>query len=129
MRYEVGLCIQTGEIVWVYGGKPCGRFSDLKLARHRYIDLVDPAEMTLADDGYADPEYFIYPNARPNLRHEIKRIMARHESVNSRLKAFHVLSGTFRHDLKKHHLCFYAVANMVQLMLCHGGDPLYDVDA
>jgi len=37
LRYEIGLCIRTGFIVWVYGGRPCGQCSDLKLARDAFV--------------------------------------------------------------------------------------------
>ena len=41
IRYEVGLNINTGDIVWVFGGYPCDEYPDLKLARELYIDMVE----------------------------------------------------------------------------------------
>ena len=40
LRYEVALCIRTGDIVWVNGGLPCGEWSDLRLARNAFIDSL-----------------------------------------------------------------------------------------
>jgi hypothetical protein len=42
LRYEVGLNIRTGDIVWVGGGVPCGEFNDLSLAQQRYCNSVNP---------------------------------------------------------------------------------------
>ena len=49
LRYEVGLCIRTGHIVWAYGGLPCGEWPDLKLARNVFIHRLLPNEKALAD--------------------------------------------------------------------------------
>lgn len=36
LKYEIGLNIRKGEIVWINGGMACGEYSDLKLAREDY---------------------------------------------------------------------------------------------
>ena len=81
-RYEIGLRIRTGNIVWAYEGFPCGEYSDLKLARSLYIHQVYEDEMTLADDGYKDRDFFIYPYAYSHSSQRQKEAMARHETVN-----------------------------------------------
>ena len=35
VRYEVGICIQTGWIVWVHGPFPAGDFPDIKILLFR----------------------------------------------------------------------------------------------
>lgn len=127
LKYEVGLCIRSGDIVWIHGGVPCGEYSDLVLARDLYIYAVDQGEKTIADEGYNDGNYFIYPESDPPSGAMQKRIMARHETVNSRLKQFGVLSKSFRHNIDYHSLCFTAVAVIVQLMIANGGEPLFSV--
>ncbi|ETV65662.1 hypothetical protein H257_17657 [Aphanomyces astaci] len=97
LRYEVGICIRTGNIVWVNGGLPCGEWPDLRFARDSYINMVRRGELTLADKGYNDPNYFIYPCPQLQNPRRHKDIMARHETVNKRMKQFGVLSGVFRH--------------------------------
>jgi hypothetical protein len=124
LRYEIGLCIRTGIIVWAHGGYPAGQWSDLRIARNLYIYFVEPGELTLADKGYRDPTYFILPNNLNSRTH--KKIMARHETVNKRIKQFNVLCQRFRHPLNKHKICFLAVANLTQLALMNG-EPLYNV--
>jgi hypothetical protein len=82
-------------------------------------------ERALADKGYADPNYFIFPQFNvPNARHKL--IMARHETVNRRLKQFGVLGQVFRHKLQLHPRCFKAVINLTELMI-ENGEPLFDV--
>lgn len=127
LRYEVGICIRTGHIVWAYGGKPCGEWSDLTLARHAYIYAVEENEKTLADKGYMDREYFVNSRYYPESARTQKQIMARHESVNSRLKQFGVLRNAYRHSVESHPTCFMAVANIVQVSL-EFETPLYSVN-
>lgn len=125
LRYEVGLNIITGDLVQVYGGFPCGAYPDLKIARLNYLNEIMPGELTLADDGYRDPN-FVYPHKYQNTQFHQKKIMQRHETVNHRLKEFQVLGSRFRHDKYKHSVYFYAVANIVQIKI-DSGEKLYDV--
>ena len=37
LRYEIGLNIASGDIVWAYGGYPCGSYPDLKLERMLFM--------------------------------------------------------------------------------------------
>jgi len=43
LRYEVGLCILTGDIVWINGPYACGHWPDLSIAR----DGLNDAKNTL----------------------------------------------------------------------------------
>ena len=58
LRYEIGICIRTGKVVWAHGGMPCGEWPDLRLARNAIIGAVGPREMIIADRGYNDQPYF-----------------------------------------------------------------------
>lgn len=125
LRYEIGLCISTGKIVWVHGGKPCGAYSDLKLARECFIDMFIDGEKAIADKGYRDRRYFITPETHPNYP-KIKCILDRHETINNRLKQWKCMSTRFRHPLFKHPQCFHAIINIVKLCT-DNGEPLFDV--
>ena len=70
-------------------------------------------------------DYFDFPNG--NNDQKKKEIMARHETLNGRLKSFSCLQHRFRHDLHLHRLHFNAVVNLTQMMIEHG-EPLYSVD-
>lgn len=126
VRYEVGICIRTGRIVWVSGGVPCGDWPDLKLARFGYLAHVRQGEVTIADKGYRDRGFFKWPEDDDPMNTIIKRILARHETVNKRLKVFEVLNQPFRHPRYRHPQCMHAVANVVQMML-QNGEPLFSV--
>lgn len=79
MRYEIGISLKTGEIVWKFGGFPAGAYSDLKIARELYVHEVLDGEITFADEGYRDKKYFILPDQTNAIGH--KFIMSRHETV------------------------------------------------
>lgn len=74
LRYEIGLCIRTGKIVWVFGGVACGTNPDLKLARIKYTEAVILGELTIADKGYRDDDYFITPLSDPATRRVQKKL-------------------------------------------------------
>ena len=120
LKYEIGLNIRNGNIIWVNGGLFCGQYSDFKLARDEYTSSVSYGELTIADDTYKDRRFFIYPSANPESRTLQKKIMARHETVNSRLKQYVVLFSAFHHPISLHRNCFHAVANITQLMIENG---------
>lgn len=124
LRYEVGLNIRSGDMVWAFGGYPCGQYPDLLLAREAFVLALNDNEVAMADKGYKDP-LFITPRGTQNdCRHKL--IMSRHETVNKRLRQFKILKMEFRHDRQKHPLVFHAVANLTQLMI-ENGEPLFNV--
>ena len=53
VRYEVGVCIRTGWIVWVNGPFPCGTWPDLKIAKERLSHCLDDGEKVIANGGYS----------------------------------------------------------------------------
>lgn len=120
------MCIRTGDIVWAHGGVPCGEWPDLRLARDAYTGFVKLGEKTLADKGYKDGDYFIFPTADDPYALRKKQIMARHETLNRRLKKFSVLGIRFRHSLELHPKCFHAVVNLTQVEF-NCGYGLYSV--
>ena len=123
LRYEIALSIATGNIVWAHGGYPCGEWPDLRLARDAFIGRLAIGEMALADGGYRDHQYFINPNGD---RHK-KNILARHETVNRRVKQFSSMKHVFRHVLTLHPSFFRSVVNLTQIMI-ENGEPLYAVE-
>ena len=93
MKYEVGVCIQTGWIVWINGPYPCGAWNDLRVAREALIFELDENEYYLADSGYCDGnQYSVTPTGRYDFSDCQKTAArARHETINSRLKNFDIL--------------------------------------
>ena len=116
LRYEVGICIQTGWIVWINGPYPPGHWPDLAISRDGLCDALDRDEIFLADGTYADGNGWCdTPTGLINRDQEMKGVArARHETVNGRLKFFGALSHCFRHHRTNHGRVFAAVANVVQ---------------
>jgi len=54
--YEVGVCLQTGDIIWMNGPFECGSFPDGKIAAEMglYASL-DDSEKFVCDGGYYGP--------------------------------------------------------------------------
>jgi len=132
LRYEVAVSLGASKIVWFAGGLPCGRYSDLALARSGFTDILNEGEKVLADKGYRDGgQFFITPFTNPgnllemNFNRQHKKVMARSESVNKRIKQFNVLHQ-FRHEEQKHYTCFAAVINITQLDLRE--NPLWSIN-
>jgi hypothetical protein len=124
LRYEVGVCIQTGDIVWVNGAYPCGSWPDLKIFRHRLKGMLGPNEMVEADKAYRDEKCRLpgsYVSVADRQAHT--RARARHEAVNARLKIFQVLRKAFNHNIHDHQHCFFACAVITQLAFNNNEQP------
>jgi hypothetical protein len=129
IRYEVGICIQTGWIVWVNGPYPCGEWPDIQIARDWLIYELDRGEKYLGDGGYFDGnQWSETPTGLNNEDQKMKaEARARHETVNGRFKQFGVLERRFRHKIHLHGKVFMAVANLVQAAI-QGQHPTFQVD-
>lgn len=108
LKYEIGLNIRNGDIVWAFGGYPCGEFPDLCLAREAFVLALNDNERAMADKVYKDPS-FITPNSSNSIQHNL--IMSRHETVNKRLRQFNILKIEFRYVLQKLPMIFHVIAN------------------
>ena len=132
LRYEVGVCILTGFIVWINGPYEAGNWNDIMIFRDSLISFLGPSERVEADDGYVGeapqkvkcPASFTNPEETLQMQ---KRVRARHETVNKRFKQWGCLSQRFRHDAGKHGDAFRCVAVITQLSL-KMGEPLFDVE-
>lgn len=114
VRYEIGISIVEGDIVWASGGFPCGEWPDIKIAKDLYVKVAKN-EVTLADKGYRLQNVFKKPSNASE-----RRLLARHETLNGRLKEFAALGQRFRHELKKHPMVFHAVVNVIQVSIVNG---------
>lgn len=52
LRYEIGVDILAGNVVWVEGPYAAGKYTDLTIFRTSLIHWLDPYERVEADDGY-----------------------------------------------------------------------------
>ena len=90
LRYEVGVCIQTGWIVWINGPFPCGEWPDLKIAKDSLVHMFVEDERAVADNGYRGySEWFDIPwKYLDNIHQRIRKALVRahHETINRRFK-------------------------------------------
>lgn len=134
MKYEVAICILTGEIVWIMGPFPCGDWHDVNVFRFALKQMLDEGERVEADDGYVgeDPLTARVPGSMAHY-HDDRMLLVRafvhrrHETVNKRLKQFKCLATVFCHPIALHAQCFQACAVLTQLAIQHG-NPLFTVD-
>jgi hypothetical protein len=135
LRYEVGLCIRTGWIVWIHGPFPCGKWADLTIFRKALKVMLPPGEKVHADLGYiGEPNHIVVPiqvdandMAGKEAQHIAASVRARHETVNKRFKQFEILKRVFRHDVQHHQPVFGACAVITQMAI-ERGEPLYPLD-
>ena len=141
LKYEVGVCIKTADIVWINGPFRAGT-SDVKIFHEDgLLHALADNECIEVDAGYQGNDKFKNPYIAASRIHRIQKskVRARHENVNQRLKQFAVLDQVFRHTFGKendgqrfwkHQICFEAVAVITQLSFefdCSLYDVEYDV--
>ena len=124
LSYEVGIAISTGDIVWFNGPFPAS-VNDRTIFRSKLKKHLSLGEKVVADRGYEGDSRTITPDDGKDYFHKrsMRKIRARHETVNSRFKNWGCLDQTYRHDVKKHHMIFRAVVTLVQVDISTGNIP------
>ncbi|KAJ3378127.1 hypothetical protein HDU80_002969, partial [Chytriomyces hyalinus] len=112
-RYQVATALGCSKIVWVDGGVPCGMWPDLKMVRQGILGEIGPNEKVAADQGYCGDDQIMTKlhgrdAATRDHNHNLKQMGARHETVNARLKDFHILKGLYRANRNDHYRIFKA---------------------
>ena len=125
LRYEVGVCIRTGDIVWINGPFPAGEWTDLKIYKAGLKGMLDDGEWVETDNGYPGE---ITCRMKKQFVSEVDRkakstALSRHENINSLLKGFNCLKQMFCHELKLHGACFAACAAITQMAFDAGEKP------
>ena len=125
LRYEVALCILTGDIVWINGLYESGIWNDLMIFQNALQSELGENERVEADDGYvgAHPEYVKCPAGIGNLEETERmqqRLRNRQETINERFKNFECLNVVWRHAIVFHGRAFTAVAIILQLTINNG---------
>ena len=130
LRYEVCLCIVTGDIVWVHGPFPCGQYNDLMIFRSCLMHHLGPDERVEADDGYIGehPEHIKYPRDFTNPKKTEfmqQRVRNEQETVNKRFKNWGILKQVFRGRIEDHGTILHAIATITQVTI-NNGEKLFD---
>jgi len=131
LRYELGIDILAGNLVWVGGPYPAGAWPDIKIFKNELAHLLEPGERVEADNGYVGhPDKIKCPNNDCNPTENLgmqARVRSRHETFNGRLKFWGILGQVYRHDIRVHGSVFYACAVITQLAIMNG-EPLFEVE-
>ena len=123
VRYELGICIQTGSIVWKNGPYPAGEFNDLEIFQLFLKQELGDFERVEADEGYRGDDSTRTPNDYEGVqvfRYMKGQVRARHEAINRKFKEFKILGNRWRGDRNKHCTVFHAIAFIVQCEIEHG---------
>ena len=129
MRYEVGICIATGWIVWFHGPFPCGWWPDLAIANTFLHYNLLPNEYYIADNGYITERALTPVDAiNPYELEYMANCRARHEQLNRLFKQFNCIQNTFKREVKKHGLFAHSVANIIQLGIMAGEVNIFNVN-
>lgn len=126
LRYEIGLSHNSGNIVWVYGPFPCGKWPDIKIFNSKMCTLLQDGEKVVADNGYTSERCITPDSVRDSDKKVHTRLRARHESCNARIKSFGILKHTYRHSLSSHNVVFHAVSKLVALTI-ETEEPLFSI--
>jgi hypothetical protein len=125
LRYEIGVCIQTGCIVWINGPFPAGGWNDIRISRDSLIYELEPWELVISDGGYGG-QYHLQPDpaakaSRCPFERMKAKVRARHETINRLFKVFNCLRNEWRHDFLLHNRTFWVVAHLVQFGIEYEG--------
>lgn len=125
VRYELGVSINTGDIVSLHGPFPCGAYPDISIFRLGLKRMLGPGEKVIADRGYRGDTKTCTPLDSRNQQHSIAmgRARARHETINGRLKKWNCIKNVYRHHLDKHYLIFTSIAIIEQISISNGRAP------
>lgn len=133
LRYEIAICIQSGDIVHINGPYPCGEKNDIQIFRLELKGKMRLGhELAEADLGYqGEPFYIELPDMHGGGGKMQKKAKAdarsRHENCNKRFKEWAILNETYRHSEESHGKVFRAIAALIQIDL-RSGNPLRSVE-
>lgn len=128
LSYELGIDIWESRLVWINGPFPAGQ-NDISIFRKPggLMSRIPDGGRVVADEGYRGEGEIIStrnPCDTEAVREFKNRVRARHETFNSRLKAFKILSQPFRGQgnarMEKHQAAFEACCVIIQYNMANG---------
>lgn len=134
LTYEIALAIHHEQLIWTNGPFPAGQ-NDMKVFKKPggLLSRIPDGKKIIADQGYVgEPDKVATRNTFdcPELKEFKKRVKARHETFNGRLKVFAILDESFRstgpHRMDKHKVVFETCCVIVQYEM-ENGQPLFKV--
>ncbi len=114
LRYEVGLCIKTGDICWWSGPYEPGIWNDGSFFKDGLVTHLEPGERVEMDRGYrgSAPQYVKSPDGLLADLDPAVKLM-----VNARFKNWVILCTPYRHEFLEHQTVFGAIVFSPSLLL------------
>jgi hypothetical protein len=90
LRYKLGVDILAGNLVWIQGPYPAGKYTHITIFNKVLRNFLEPGERVETDEGYrGHPDKIKCPGNDMNPAENQgmqRRVRARHETLNGRLK-------------------------------------------
>ena len=131
LQYKLGMSILGGDLVWIQGPYPMGKYNDIAIFNKVLHHFLDPAEQVEANEGYVGHHKKI--KCPQNVGNPVEkwamqgRVRVRHNTLNGRLKNWGILSQVYRHNIMRHGDVFQECAVVTQLTI-KNGEPLFEVE-
>lgn len=128
LTYEVAIAIRHNQVVLVNGPFPAATH-DMTMFDHPdgAGKKLRPGAKAITDRVYNGPQIAKRNEFdTPEVKAFKKRVRARHETFNGRIKVFKALDTRFRHGVQKHKAVFEAICVIVQFDM-ETGRPLFHV--
>jgi hypothetical protein len=128
VSYELGIAVRTDRLVWIKGPFPASQH-DVTTFRSEdnpasgLKSMISETQRAIGDSGYrGEPEKISITRSGDSdaVKKFKARVKSRHETFNSRLKAFNVLDSAFRHGFEFHQRAFESVCLCVQYDIENG---------
>jgi hypothetical protein len=121
LRYTLGVDILAGNLVWVQGPYPAGKYNDIKIFNSILCHYLEPGERVEVDNGYVGhADKMKCPdntcNPEENLAMQA-RVRSWHETLNGQLKNWAILTQVYRHGIVAHGTVFHACTVVMQLSI------------
>lgn len=117
LRYEIGISVTSGQIVWVHGPFPAGEYNDRGIFNLKMLSYLSDNGKVLGDLVYKGSKVVHGMIRNDENNKQARNLRAYDEQVNGKIKSFSSNTQKWRHPLTKHHYCFFAVASIVQITI------------
>jgi len=130
LRFELGVDILAGNLVWIQGPYPAGKYTKIKIFNKVLCNFLELGKWAEANEGYRshpDKIKCLGNDTNPVENRVMQgRVRAHHKTLNGRLKNWGILSQVFRHHITMHGDVFRACAVVTQLTI-QDSEPLFEV--
>jgi len=131
LRYEIGVSILGGDLVWIQGPYPAGSFNDVKIFNKVLHHWLDPGKRVEAGNGYVSCADKVKcpdnPCNHPANERMQSCVHSRHERINECFKSWGILSQVYCNDITHHGEVFRVIAIIMQLTI-ENRSPLFQVN-